>query len=71
MLQKLKELIDEKGQGIVEYGLILAFVAIIAIAIFANDGLSQSVKDSFDNANDVVTKINDAADADDFEPGTT
>ena len=54
MIKYIQKLIDkikssEKGQGMVEYALIIAFVA--AIAIFAlNGGLKQAVSSAFDNA---------------------
>lgn len=59
MIQYIQKLIDklkasEKGQGMVEYALIIAFVA--AIAIFALNGkLKESVNNAFDKANDAVT----------------
>ena len=51
---------SEKGQGMVEYALIIAFVA--AIAIFAlNGGLGDAVKAAFKQASDAVTKADSAA----------
>ena len=50
-IQKLMDKIksSEKGQGMVEYALIIAFVA--AIAIFAlNGGLKTAVSSAFSNA---------------------
>lgn len=47
LINKLK--VSEKGQGMVEYALIIAFVA--AIAIFAlNGGLKTAVNSAFDQA---------------------
>ena len=49
--------LSERGQGIVEYALILAFVTIIAAALINSDGLQntisgviQKVKDLWDKA---------------------
>ena len=56
-LQKLvgKLKASEKGQGMVEYALIIAFVA--AIAIFALNGkLRATVSAAFDKANSNVTQ---------------
>ncbi|MBR1645356.1 MAG: Flp family type IVb pilin [Selenomonadaceae bacterium] len=52
LLDKLKA--SEKGQGMVEYALIIAFVA--AIAIFALNGqLRTAVSNAFTKATDNVT----------------
>ena len=65
MLNYIKGLVEkiqtsEKGQGMVEYALIIAFVA--AIAIFAlNSGLRDAVSGAFDNASTMVEGANDAA----------
>lgn len=59
MFKKIQKLIDklkvsEKGQGMVEYALIIAFVA--AIAIFAlNGSLRTAVSSAFDKAKENVT----------------
>ena len=51
LIAKLKK--SEKGQGMVEYALIIAFVA--AIAIFAlNNGLKDAVSGAFQNASNMV-----------------
>lgn len=51
LVAKLKA--SEKGQGMVEYALIIAFVA--AIAIFAlNNGLGGAIKNAFTNASNAV-----------------
>ena len=41
---------SEKGQGIVEYALLLAFVVAIAgVALNANGGLGQAISNVFEN----------------------
>ena len=58
LIKKLKA--SEKGQGMVEYALIIAFVA--AIAIFALNGkLKESVSNAFDKANENVTNATEGA----------
>ena len=65
MLKYMQKLMDklkssEKGQGMVEYALIIAFVA--AIAIFAlNGGLKSAVSSAFDNAASQVSSAIDKA----------
>ena len=52
LIAKLKK--SEKGQGMVEYALIIAFVAAIAI-VALNNGLGTAVKNAFTQASDAVT----------------
>ncbi|MBD3879718.1 MAG: Flp family type IVb pilin [Quinella sp. 1Q5] len=58
LVKKLKT--SEKGQGMVEYALIIAFVAAIAI-VALNNGLGQAVKDAFTGASNMVTSASNAA----------
>ena len=51
LLKKLKS--SEKGQGMVEYALIIAFVAAIAIFVL-NGGLRDAVSSAFDTASSAV-----------------
>lgn len=47
-LDKVKSKLSEKGQGMVEYALIIAFVAAIAaLALNSNDGLGDKIKSAF------------------------
>ena len=41
--------VSEKAQGIVEYALILAFVAVIAAALFGDDHIEGKIKDVFEH----------------------
>ncbi len=45
----LNRYLDEKGQGIVEYALILAFVVVVAVAISNGGALQQKVQGVFNN----------------------
>ena len=45
----LNRYLGEKGQGIVEYALILAFVVVIAVAITIAGGLKDKVSEVFTN----------------------
>lgn len=65
MLQKIRECVEErrlmrslgeKGQGIVEYALILAFVVVIAMALTNSGGLQDKIKAVFTSVGDEVDK---------------
>ena len=58
LIQKIKS--SEKGQGMVEYALIIAFVAAIAIFVLSNEGLGGAVGNAFNNASDMVESANEA-----------
>lgn len=58
MLTSMRKFFKEKGQGLTEYVLILAFVAGVAYMMFANTGLKSTVSSTFGEAQ---TKINSAA----------
>lgn len=53
LIKKLKA--TEKGQGMVEYALIIAFVAAIAI-VALNNGLGSAVTNAFNTASDRVSE---------------
>ena len=49
--KSIRQKLSEKGQGMVEYAVILAAVAIIAaVVLWQNDGLQDSVQGAFDKA---------------------
>ena len=58
MLISMRKFFKEKGQGLTEYVLILAFVAGVAYMMFANTGLKSTVSSTFSQAQ---SKINTAA----------
>lgn len=59
LIAKLKK--SEKGQGMVEYALIIAFVAAIAIFVL-NGRLGSAINGAFDTASAKVTSATTAAD---------
>ena len=59
LMDKLKK--SEKGQGMVEYALIIAFVAGIAIYVL-NGGLKNAVSGAFENASSMISSANKTAD---------
>lgn len=63
MLQRMQKFFTQKGQGIVEYALILAFVvAIAAVALNSsgNDSLGARIKTLFDTT---ASKIQSASES--------
>lgn len=58
LIAKLKK--SEKGQGMVEYALIIAFVAAIAIFVL-NGRLGTAINSAFDTASAKVTSATTAA----------
>ena len=52
--KKIREFIKEKGQGTVEYALIIGFVAIIAVYMLTGSGLQTSTKKNITNISDVL-----------------
>lgn len=60
---KVKSKLSQKGQGMVEYALILAAVAILAGVVLANGGgLRTAIESAFDNVKTQIegatTKVN-------------
>ena len=54
MLKKMKALfVEEQGQGMTEYGLILGLVALAVVAVLITMG--GKIKDVFTKANDKLT----------------
>ena len=61
MIQFAKNFIrDERGEDLMEYGLLVAFVAAVASAVIISDpvGLKQSVIDAFTKAKDALDSGN-------------
>ncbi|MBQ3336542.1 MAG: hypothetical protein IJS69_01065 [Selenomonadaceae bacterium] len=61
MLKKIREFFQkkdsEKGQGAVEYALVLGFVAIIAVYLLTGSGLQTSTKTNIANTKEVSDQI--------------
>lgn len=61
-LDKVKSKLSEKGQGMVEYALIIAFVAGIAFAALGTSsgdaGLGKAIKDAFLSAENQINDHN-------------
>lgn len=60
---KLQEKLSEKGQGMTEYAIILAVVAVVAVAVFyggsseEDTGLKGTISGAYGKATDAVNKV--------------
>lgn len=59
LVQKIKS--SEKGQGMVEYALIIAFVAAIAIFVLSSEGMGGAIGSAFSNASTMIESANEVA----------
>ena len=54
-IDKIKSKLSQKGQGMVEYALIIAFVAVIAgVALSSDNGLGAKIQSAFKSAGDRI-----------------
>lgn len=54
-IDKIKSKISQKGQGMIEYALIIAFVAAIAaLALNSDNGLGEKIQAAFGTAGDQI-----------------
>lgn len=58
MLTSMREFFKGKGQGIVEYAVLLAFVVAIAAWLFSTSGIKNEVTATF-NSTESVLKLRD------------
>lgn len=54
MLTSMRKFFTEKGQGIVEYAVLLAFVVAIAAWLFNNSGIKNEITDTFNSTQSVL-----------------
>ena len=55
MLVSMRKFFAEKGQGLTEYVLILAFVAGLAFVMFSSSGLKTTVRDTFSSSQELIS----------------
>ena len=60
MLKKFREFVSQKGQGVVEYALLLGFVAIVVMGLFAEDGLANTLRTTLRSIMTQFTTFNSA-----------
>ena len=55
---KIMRYLEQKGQGMVEYALILAFVVAVAVALTGNDGIRGAIETTFGNVTETLNTAN-------------
>lgn len=55
--KKLKEFFGEKGQGVVEYALVLGFVAVLAIYLLTGSNVTKDVEANIANVDSAASDI--------------
>ena len=56
-----RDYLKQKGQGMVEYALILAFVVGVAAFLVGDNGIGQAIQTTFQNVTDTLTTANNNA----------
>ncbi len=51
----------QKGQGMLEYALMMSFVAMVYLIVFADGGFGGAIIDTFDNAGELVASASERA----------
>lgn len=59
MLKKIRRFFSKKGQGLVEYALLLGFVAIVTVGLFTNDGLYTKFRTTLQSIANRFTTFNE------------
>lgn len=57
MLICLRRFLRGKGQGIVEYAVLLAFIVAVAAFLLGNNGLKEGVSATFSSTNSVLGAV--------------
>lgn len=60
MLKKFRECFSKKGQGVVEYALLLGVVAVIVVAFATKDGFIDTFHTTLSNVVNQFTTFNSA-----------
>lgn len=56
-----KKSLAQKGQGMLEYALMMSFVAMLYLVVFADGGVGGAIIDTFDNAGELVASASERA----------
>lgn len=60
MLKKIYKRLKRKGQGVVEYALLLGLVAVLVVSFATNNGLISTFRTTLSNVVDQFTTFNSA-----------
>ena len=60
MLKKIYQRLKSKGQGVVEYALLIGVVAVLTVSFFSNDGLVETFRTTLSNVVGHFTTFNSA-----------
>lgn len=55
---KIMRYLEQKGQGMVEYALILAFVVAVAVALTGQNGIRQAITETFNHVTETLNTAN-------------
>ena len=61
MLQKIRARLKQKGQGVVEYALLLGFVAIVTVGLISKDGLYTTFQTTLQSLTTRITAFSNYA----------
>ena len=64
-----KKSLAQKGQGMLEYALIMSFVAMVYLIVFADGGFGGAIMDTFDNASETLVMASEKSISGDFGGG--
>lgn len=60
MLKKIYQRLKQKGQGVVEYALLLGVVAVLVVGFVAKGGLTETFSEALDHVVGQFTSFNGA-----------
>lgn len=60
----------QKGQGMLEYALMMSFVAMVYLIVFADGGFGDAITGTFDNANETLAMASEKSSSGDFGDGS-
>lgn len=65
-----KKSLAQKGQGMLEYALIMSFVAMVYLLVFSDGGFGGAIIGTFDNASETLVMASEKSSSGDFGDGS-